>query len=105
MGDEILKKLDMFIDGDASEASVYNVGHPNQPTETWKGVRPIQFLHWWGDFRPGDRVDVMFAEDFIQLAGTNAEGYFAGIKKEAEIVDPMEMEEFKGAEGTLWNFV
>jgi hypothetical protein len=97
MGDEILKKLDMFLDDDVSESRV--VGREV------KGMRPIQFMRFWGDFRPGDRVDVLFAEDFISLAGTNAEGHFAGIKKELDIDSPDEMEEFKGAEGKIWNFV
>jgi hypothetical protein len=97
MGDEILKKLDMFLDDDISESRV--VG------KEAKGMRPIQFMRFWGDFRPGDRVDVLFAEDFISLAGTNAEGHFAGIKKELDIEKPEEMEEFKSAEGKIWNFV
>ena len=101
MGDEILKKIDMCV----GEASVYNVGHPNYPKSEYEGVRPIQFMNWWGDFRPGDRVDVMFAEDYISLAGTNAEGHFAGIKKELEIEDEAEMDEFKSGEGRVWNFV
>lgn len=93
MGDEILKKLDVFI----QESRVKG--------ETIEGTRPIQFMQWWGDFRPGDRMDVMFDEEFISIAGTNAEGNFAGIKKEAMIEDPTEMEEFKSAEGRIWNFV
>jgi hypothetical protein len=99
--DELLKKIDMFVD----EASVYSVGFPNSPKGEYKGVRPIQFMKWWGDFRPGDRVDVMFDEDYISLAGTNAEGSFAGVKKEMEIETPEDMEMFKDAEGDLWNFV
>lgn len=104
MGDEILKKLDLFID-DNNEGSVYNVGHPNFPKDEYQGVRPIQFMNWWGNFRPGDRVDVMFGEEFISLAGTNAEGNFAGVKKELEINTPEDMDEFKNAEGRVWNFV
>ena len=77
MGDELLKKLDMFLDDDVSESRVVGA--------EVKGMRPIQFMKWWGDFRPGDRVDVMFAEDYIALAGTNAEGHFAGVKKELDI--------------------
>lgn len=96
MGEELLKKLDMFID-DVSESRVFGE-EPN-------GMRPIQFMRYWGEFRPGDRVDVMFDEDFISLAGTNAEGNFAGIKKELDIENPDEMEEFKNAEGKIWNFV
>lgn len=97
MGDELLKKLDIFLDDDVSESRVYG--------EEAKGMRPIQFMRWWGDFRPGDRVDVMFGEDYISLAGTNAEGHFAGVKKEMDIEKEDEIEEFKSAEGKVWNFV
>ena len=100
MGDEILKKLDMFT----TEASVYSVGNPRHPKGSYEGVRPIQFINFWKNFRPGDRVDVMFGEDYISLAGTNAEGHFAGIKKEDDI-EGEEMDEFKGFEGRIWNFV
>jgi len=93
MLEEILKKLDIFI----QESRVKG--------EKVEGVRPIQFMKWWGDFRPGDRVDVMFDEDYISLAGTNAEGNFAGVKKEMEIETPEDMEMFKDGEGDLWNFV
>lgn len=101
MGDEILKKIDMMI----SDSSVYNVGHPNFPKNQYEGVRPIQFMRFWGDFRPGDRVDVMFGEDYISFAGSNAEGHFAGINKESEIDNEEEMDQFKNAEGRIWNFV
>jgi hypothetical protein len=101
MGDEILKKLDIFT----TEASVYSVGYPKYSKDRYDGVRPIQFLNWWGNFRPGDRVDVLFAEDYISFAGTNAEGQFAGVKKELEIDNPDEMDEFKSSEGKIWNFV
>ena len=104
MLDTVLKKLDMFI-GDSNESSVYNVGYPNYPKESYEGIRPIQFMTWWGDFRPGDRVDVMFGEDYISFAGTNAEGNFAGVKKEFDLEDPEEMDEFKSSEGKIWNFV
>lgn len=70
-----------------------------------EGVRPVQFMTWWGDFRPGDRVDIMFGEDYINIAGTNAEGNFAGVKKEMEIDNADEMQEFIGSEGRVWNFV
>jgi len=98
---ELLKKIEMFVD----ESSVYSTGHPNFPKDQYEGVRPIQFINWWGDFRPGDRVDVMFGEDYVSFAGTNAEGHFAGIKKEVELDNPDEIMEFKNAEGRLWNFV
>lgn len=101
MGDELLKKLDMFT----TEASVYSVGYPDFPKEDYKGIRPIQFMKWWGDFRPGDRGDVEFDEEFIGIVGTNAEGNFAGVKKEMSIDDPEEMDEFKNSEGDIWNFV
>lgn len=98
MGEELLRKLDMFLDDkNTSESRVYR--------EEATGMRPIQFLRWWGDFRPGDRVDVMFGEEFISLAGTNAEGHFAGVKKEMDIEDEKEMKEFKEAEGNIWSFV
>lgn len=98
MGEELLRKLDMFLDDkNTSESRVYR--------EEATGMRPIQFMKWWGDFRPGDRVDVMFGEEFISLAGTNAEGHFAGVKKEMDIEDPKEMDQFKGSEGDIWNFV
>jgi len=76
-----------------------------QNTSKYKSVRPIQFMQWWGDFRPGDRMDVYFTEDLISIVGTNSEGQFAGIKKELEITDPAEIDEFKSSEGRLWNFV
>lgn len=92
MTEEILKKLDIFIESRVKGEHI-------------DGMRPIQFMKWWGDFRPGDRVDVMFNDEYISMAGTNAEGHFAGIKKELDIDDPMEMDHFRGAEGDLWNFV
>ena len=91
---ELLEKLELF-----SETRT-NKNDPNV-----SGVRPIQFMTWWGDFRPGDRVDVMFGEDYISLAGTNAEGHFAGVKKELDLEDPADMDEFKSSEGRVWNFV
>jgi hypothetical protein len=90
---DIEKKLDIFL----QESRVKG--------EKIEGMRPIQFMNFWGDFRPGDRVDVMFAEDYISFAGTNAEGHFAGVKKEMDIEDPEEMDQFKSAEGRIWNFV
>jgi len=95
MGDELLKKLDMFSETVA-------VGDDPQKFD---GARAIQFLNWWGDFRPGDRVDVMFGEDYISLAGTNAEGHFAGVKKALDIDDEDGVAEFKNGEGKFWNFV
>ena len=47
----------------------------------------------------------MFGEDYISFAGTNSEGSFAGVKKEMELEDPDEMDNFKSAEGRIWNFV
>ena len=92
MSKELLKKLDMFI-----ESRVIG----DEPT----GMRPIQFLKWWNGFRPGDRVDVDFGEDYINMAGTNAEGNFAGIKKEFDLDNEEEIEEFKNSEGNIWFFV
>lgn len=99
MGREILDRIDMFI----SETVAAN-DYPQNPSK-YQGARPIQFMHWWGEFRPGDRVDVMFGEDYISFAGTNSEGSFAGVKKEMELEDPDEMDNFKSAEGRIWNFV
>ena len=90
--EELLKKIDMFTESRVKGEEIV-------------GMRPIQFMKWWGDFRPGDRVDIMFDEEYIALAGTNAEGHFAGIKKELDISDPAEMDEFRNAEGNIWNFV
>ena len=90
---DIEKRLDIFLQESRVKGAKID------------GMRPIQFMTWWGDFRPGDRVDVMFDEDYISLAGTNAEGHFAGVKKELDIEDPEEMDQFKSAEGRIWNFV
>lgn len=94
---EILKKLDMFSSDPISETRMYG--------EKLKGMLPIQFMKFWNGFRPGDRVDVMFGEDYISLAGTNAEGHFAGVKKELNIENEKEMEEFKNMERDIWNLV
>lgn len=67
--------------------------------------RPIQFLKFWKDFRPGDRCDVEIFNDYISLAGTNAEGHFAGVKKELDIDDEEGIAEFRNAEGNIWSFV
>jgi len=91
--DDLLKKLDMFV------SETYIKG------EEVSGVRPAQFLNWWGDFRPGDRVDIMFGEDYISIVGTNSEGHFAGVKKEMEIDNPTEIDEFKAIQGKIWFFV
>jgi hypothetical protein len=93
MGDEILKKIDMFV----SESRVKGA--------KIEGMRPIQFMNWWGKFRPGDRVDAYFGEDYINFGGTNAEGHFAGVKKEDYLDDETDIEEFKSSEGRIWNFV
>ena len=76
-------------------------------TAKYKGHRPIQIMKFWGNYRPGDRLNVNFMEDGIEIFGTNSEGQFAGSKAEKEmfIDDPMEMDEFKSAEGNIWNFV
>ena len=91
--EEILKKIDMFLTSESRVAG-----------EEANGMRPIQFMKWWNGFRPGDRVDAFFDDDVISLAGCNAEGHFAGIKKEFDIEDSEEMEEFRGSEGNIWNF-
>jgi hypothetical protein len=71
------------------------------------GHRPIQIMKWWGNYRPGDRLNVDFAEDGISIFGTNSEGQFAGSKAEKEmyIEDPAEMESFRRSEGDIWNCV
>lgn len=94
---DITEKLDLFTE---TRVGPKGVGVPAS-----SGTRPIQFMKWFGDFRPGDRMDVFFGEDYISIAGTNAEGYFAGVKKEMEIDDPMEVNNFIGSEGDIWNFV
>jgi len=79
---------------------------PRNP-EKYTGHRPIQFMKFWQNYRPGDRVNVNFLDDGIELFGTNAEGQFAGSKAEKELYidDPMEVDDFKSAEGDIWNFV
>jgi hypothetical protein len=92
---ELMEKLELF-----SETRVGPKGDQESMV-----VRPIQFMKWWGDFRPGDRVDVDFGEDYIALAGTNAEGHFAGVKKNWILKMKLSMMEFISAEGNIWNFV
>lgn len=94
-----LNKIDRFLN-----ESDFAADFPSN-TSKYMGRRPIQFMKWWKNFRPGDRMDVMFSEDVIEIKGTNAEGQFAGVKKGYMITDPMELETFKGSEGDIWNFV
>ena len=97
MGDEILKKLDIFLDNDVSESRVVD--------KEVKGMRPIQFMRFWKDFRPGDRCDVEITNDYINIVGTNANGNFSGISKEFTIEDENEIEEFKNIRRKIWNFI
>lgn len=78
-----------------------------QNTSKYKGHRPVQFMKWWENYRPGDRVNINFGEEGIEIFGTNSEGQFAGSKAEKEfyIEDPEEMDMFKSSEGDIWNFV
>jgi len=46
MGDEILKKIEMFTE------TIGANDYPDNPSK-YEGMRPIQFMNWWGDFRPG----------------------------------------------------
>ena len=75
--------------------------------EKYKGHRPIQFMKFWQNYRPGDRMNVNFLDDGIEIFGPNAEGQFAGAKAEKDlfITDPMEIDNFKSSEGDIWNFV
>lgn len=97
----VVDKIDKFLD-----ETVSAVDFPLN-TSKYKGHRPIQIMKFWGQYRPGDRLNVNFLDDGIEIFGTNAEGQFAGSKAEKEmfIDDPMEMDEFKSAEGNIWNFV
>ena len=98
MGKSVVDKIEAFL------SETVAVG--NSP-EKYRGHRPIQIMKWWGDYRPGDRLNVDFADDSISIFGTNSEGQFAGSKAEKEkyIDDPAEMDSFKQAEGDIWNFV
>lgn len=98
---EILKKLDKFL-----SETVFAADFPKH-ADKYEGHRPIQFMRFWMNYRPGDRINVNFMEDGIELFGTNSEGQFAGSKLEKEyfISDPEEMDAFKMGEGEIWNFV
>lgn len=93
MEEKILEKIDIFL---TNETRIYG--------EDVKGRRPIQFMKWWRIFRPGDRVDAVFGDGFINLLGTNANGSFAGVKKAMKIETDSEIEEFKAMERDIWNF-
>lgn len=97
----VTDKIDKFL-----KESDFAADFP-QNVSKYKGHRPIQFMKWFGNYRPGDRINVNFGEDFIEMFGTNSEGQFAGAKAEKEMVieDPDEMDMFKGSEGDIWNFV
>ena len=98
---EVTNKIDKFLD-----ETVFAAKFPRHQ-EKFQGNKPIQFMKWWNNYRPGDRINVNFMEDGIELFGTNSEGQFAGSRAEKEhyIEDPEEMDYFKGAEGDIWNFV
>jgi hypothetical protein len=100
MKKDITKKIDGFLEEEVRVNTYLN------PEELYKDHRPIQFMRWWGNYRPGDRINVNFFDDSIELFGTNSEGQFAGSKYSKELVidDPDAMEEFKSAEGYIWDF-
>lgn len=89
--DKILNKIDMFL---TSESRVYG--------EKVDGMRPIQFMKWFGDFRPGDRCDAEFSDNYINLTSASM-GSFSGVKKEMNIEKKKEIEDFKALEGDIWN--
>jgi hypothetical protein len=97
----VTDKIERFL-----KETVYAADFP-QNTSKYTGQRPIQFMKFWANYRPGDRINVNFLDDAIEMFGTNAEGQFAGSKaeKEFEILDPEEMDTFKSSEGDIWNFV
>lgn len=97
----VTDKIEKFL-----KETVYANDFPRHP-EKYTGHRPIQFMKWFQNYRPGDRVNVNFLDDSIEIFGTNAEGQFAGSKAEKEmfIDDPMEVDDFKSSEGDIWNFV
>lgn len=68
------------------------------------GTKPIQFLKWWNDFRPGDRCDVQFGNDYTTIVGTNANGNFTGVTKEVELDNKKDMEKFKSLERDVWDY-
>lgn len=96
---KVTDKIDQFL-----KESDFAAKFPNNQSK-YKGIRPAQFLQWWNNFRPGDRVDIEFGDGYISIVGTNAEGQFAGVKKDYTIEDDFEAQDFKAAEGRLWFFV
>lgn len=94
MDKDIVKKMELFTE-------TVGINDPNM----FKGFRPIQFIQFWNEFRPGDRVDVLFGDDFISFDKAGAGGYFAGIEKEDVIEDPEEIEMFIAKQGQVWIFV
>jgi hypothetical protein len=97
----VLDKLDKFI-SETDFAAKFPMN-----TSKYRGHRPVQFMKWWENYRPGDRVNINFSEEGIEIFGTNAEGQFAGERAEKEffIDDPDQMDLFKSSEGDIWNFV
>ena len=95
------------IDGFLNETITANDFPSPDSHNKYQGHRPIQFMKFWQNYRPGDRVNVNFLDDGIEIFGTNAEGQFAGSKAEKEyfIEEPTEIDYFKSAEGDLWNYV
>jgi len=91
---DLIKKMELFTE-------TRGVNDPNQ----YSGFRPIQFIQFWNEFRPGDRVDVLFGDGFITMDKAGAGGYFAGVEKEYDIEDPDEVDAFISMEGQVWNFV
>ena len=84
---DILDKLDVIVNEEA------------------EGTRPIQFMKFYKDFRPGDRADVIINDMYISIVGSDAQGNFAGVKKSVSFDDNMEMDEFKNSRRDIWDFI
>lgn len=101
----ILDHIDRFLNETVTANDFpKDMQYPLQQNK-YTGEKAIQFMRWWGAFRPGDRVNVTFDDDTIYLYGTNSEGQFAGIKKEMLLDNMDDIEAFKQDEGYYWNFV
>jgi hypothetical protein len=85
---DLMKKLDLFTSINEEEV----------------GTRPIQFMKFWNGFRPGDRCDVEMGEDYVSIVGTNANGSFAGVKKEFDLEDETDVQDFKSLERDVWDY-
>lgn len=83
--------------------SAYNYNDP-RGADKFTGYRPIQFRKWWMNFKPGDRCDVRFGINGVNIKHAAAGGYFSGIKKEADFYDE-DADIFKSLEGDAWQFI